>query len=269
MSTKKRIGLCLGGGGTKGVAALPIIESLLRRGLRFSAISGTSVGAIIGAYLAAHGEVTTLKDRLLGMNNSDWLKLVDFTLRRSRSLIMGKQFASFYGELLGEPDLDFHDLAIPLTVAASNLQQGRVSYITKGRVVDALMASSAYPGIFPPYELAGGLYADGGIFDNLPYEVLLKKGIDKVIAINFNSLNTDPQNEFASMAAVLTRTFDLMMGNAFKHLPKENNKLFIFSPKFGGRLTSSFGVRDLSAKCDLGQKEHNAKEQELTAWLNS
>lgn len=268
MSNKYKIGLCIGGGGTKGVAALPIIESLLSKGLKFDMLSGTSIGAVIAAYLSDHGEVTSLKDKLLNMETKDWLKLADPIIPPKNSIIKGEGFHKFYEELFSKKDIQFSDLSTPLSVATTNLHAGRVEYFESGNLVDALMASSSYPGIFPPYDLRGELYIDGGIFDNLPFERLFEKGLDKVVAINLNSLSPDT-SDFGNIADIIARSFDLMMANAFDHIPLQNEKLFVYSLSFPLGPNSMFGIKDLATRCAMGQDLFKQKENDFQNWLES
>lgn len=265
MSQTNKIGLCIGGGGAKGVAAIAIIEALLERGIEFSAISGTSIGAIIGAYLASHGEVTSLRDTLLGFSKREWFNLLDPSIRNKRALFKGQKFHKLYKSMFG--DTTFHALDIPLTISATDLQGGHPHYFRSGKVLDAVLASSAYPGLFPPHQIDDKSYVDGGVFDNLPYEVLLEQDMDKVIGINLLSINTSHQTDYSTMSSVITRSMDLMMGIAFKHNVPPRKDVYLFSPEFTGRVSSSFGIMNLEDKYKIGQQEYERVEQDFTDWL--
>ena len=76
-NSKKQISLCVGGGGANGFSAVPIINEVLKQECEIIAISGCSVGAIIGAYLAKYKEIDSLNTKLIKNSKLDWLKLVD------------------------------------------------------------------------------------------------------------------------------------------------------------------------------------------------
>lgn len=266
MSKTNKIGLCIGGGGAKGVAAIAIVEELLKKGVKFSAISGTSFGAIIGAYLASYGEVTTLKNTLLGFSKKEWFKFLDPSIRNKQSLIKGKKFHKLYQDMFH--NTTFKDLKTPLAVSATDLHNGLPRYFRSGKLLDAVLASSAYPGIFPPQQIEGKLYVDGGVTDNFPYEVLLKQGMDKVIGINLLSNNTSNQTSFPTITSVITRSMDLMMRNAFEHNIPPHKDVYIFAPNFTGKGSSPFAVTNLKDKYKTGQKEYKKVQKDFNKWLS-
>ncbi len=157
--------LALGGGGAKGYAHIGVLHVLAEAGLQPAAIAGTSVGAIVGALLAAGYPPAEIERRIRSVPP-------DEAFRRE-----GDAQPSFLGlagiarmlrEALG-PECTFADLPLPFGVTAVDLHTGRLVYLRHGRVVPAVLASAAVPGIFPPVPWGEAhLLVDGGVLDNVP-----------------------------------------------------------------------------------------------------
>ena len=262
--TDKKIGLALGGGSTKAFATFAVVEGLLEEGIVIDAVSGTSAGAIIGAHYALFGEVKTLREELESFSKKDWFKFADFTFGRTKSMIKAKKYRKYLHDKFG--DNTFDDTKVPLIVTASNIVSGKVEYITEGKIVDAIIASSAYPGIFPPFQRGEDLLVDGGVLNNLPYGILFKKKMDKVIGINLGIIGGD-KGDYKTSISVLSRALDLMMDNAFRRIYTENDELFVFDVKFKRGFTSTWNVSNLAKKYDVGKTEFEVRKEDFLKWL--
>lgn len=263
--SKNRLGLALGGGATKGMAVFGIIEEFEKHDIEFDVIAGTSVGAIIGAFYALHGEVTSLKENLLGFEKKDWNSFADFSLMSTKSLIKAEKYREFLKNLFG--DKSFEETKIPLIVTATNLNTGKPEYIQKGKILDAVLASSSYPGIFPPHEINGDLFVDGGVLNNLPFDVLLNKQAERVIAINLGLSDSERKNKFNNLFQIISRSMDLMIENAFKQINHQDANLFIFEPKFKKGFNSSWDIDNLQEKYELGVEEFAKRKKDFFGWL--
>ncbi|MEM1216182.1 MAG: patatin-like phospholipase family protein, partial [Bacteroidota bacterium] len=160
-SIQQPINLVLGGGGMKGVAHVALLEYLEENQVPICSISGSSVGALVGAMYAS------------GQRPADILYFFrDTPLFRYSWLnpIKGGLFDSdrYLDILKTYVFSDFADLEIPLYVVATNLHQGCPVYFREGDLYQTLLASCAVPGVFCPIEIAGELYSDGAIMDNFP-----------------------------------------------------------------------------------------------------
>lgn len=258
-----KIALALGGGATKGAALFGIIEGLEKQKFQPEIISGTSIGAIIGAYYALHGEIDSLKKEILSFKDSDWLKFADISVLSGKSLIK----ADYYRQFLEKKfeNKNFSDTKIPLIISTTNLTTGKIEYIKKGKIADAVIASSAYPGIFPFIKKDSGVYVDGGVLDNLPYNILLEKGYNKIVAVNLsNGIKT---GEIKNIFNVISTSIDLMIENAFKGLEHKNPRVFMLQPKFSDKNGSSWKVGDLREKYQAGVEEFKSKERDFEKWV--
>jgi len=260
---KQKTGLALSGGATMAMAIFPIIEELEKLNIPINYISGTSAGAIIGAHYSLYGETRSLAKELLNFSKKEWMAFVDLTLANTKSLIKAKKYKEYLFKKFG--DKTFEDLNIPLVVVATNLETGKVEYITKGKIVDALIASSAYPGIFPPYKVNNKILVDGGVLDNFPYNILYKKKMDRVVGINLSKAS-DGKREFTNIFSVLQRSMDLMIDNSFKNIYSEDQKLFVFDVGFKKGLNSSWSMRDLDKKYEAGLKTFDKRKKEFAEW---
>ncbi len=158
----KDIGLVLSGGGARGVAHIGVIRALEEKGIRFTRVSGTSAGSIVGALYAQ------------GYSPKEIFEIVQqvsiFKSVRPAWAWTGLLRMDGLQELLLRyiPHNDFSKLKKPLTVAATNIQKGVIEYFREGELVPAVVASCSIPAIFNPLQYKGTLYVDGGLLDNLP-----------------------------------------------------------------------------------------------------
>ncbi len=158
--------LVFGGWAARGLAHIGVIERLDELGVSPSEISGTSIGAIIGAFYAAGYSGTDMRKIAI---NTNLLKLIDLDLRNW--LLKWNKIMKYLSRYLG--DIQFVDLCIPLSIVATNIDSWEKVIFREGRVIDAIRASIGIPGIFIPYKYNGMHLVDGGIIENLPIGSLL------------------------------------------------------------------------------------------------
>ena len=179
----RKLGLALGGGGFRGSAHLGVALELERLHIGVDAISGTSIGAVVGALLAA------------GYRAAEIGRAFEFVSARSllgrdptRHGLLGQQkLAALLTDLLGDRLIE--ELPIPFAALTVDLISGFEVVLDRGSVVEALLASTAIPGLFPPRIqagrlLAGRLLADGGLRVNLPVAAAKQLGATRVIAVD-------------------------------------------------------------------------------------
>ncbi|MHB1278586.1 MAG: patatin-like phospholipase family protein [Bacteroidia bacterium] len=210
---KYKLGIALGGGAARGYAHLGVLQALKEKGIEADIYSGTSAGSVVGAFMAAGNEPEAV-----------------FTLMKRNSFF---DFAKIHLPTLGLMSLDklsihlkkhipyenLEDLPKPLLVTVSNLYSGKVRYIAKGPLVQAVQASSSIPVLFSPVEIEGELYVDGGVFDNLPYRPL-SKICDKVIAVHICPVR--PIKDLKNMIQIAARTFELSVNGNIREGRQKN-----------------------------------------------
>lgn len=177
-----RVGLVLGSGAAMGLAHIGVLKVLEREKIPIDIISATSMGTLIAA-LWSVGFTANQIERLACSFRSKLrtLFLIDPTLP-IRGLIKGKAVRKILKSYLGNKT--FFDIKLPLKIVACDIKNRREFVIDKGRLVDAVMASIAIPGIFEPIEYSGVQLVDGGIVNPVPVSVLSRSGIKRIIAVN-------------------------------------------------------------------------------------
>ncbi|MFZ2907226.1 MAG: patatin-like phospholipase family protein [Cyclobacteriaceae bacterium] len=164
-----RIGMALSGGGAKGFAHLGILKALEEMGVTINEFSGTSAGAIAGAFYC-YGHKP---DQILEIiTSTGFLKSVRPAWSWTGLLSMDG-FKEVMHQYL--PENSFESLKYPLTVAATEIRLGKISYFNSGELISRVIASSTIPALFNPMTLDGHVYVDGGIMDNLPVRPLVGK----------------------------------------------------------------------------------------------
>lgn len=157
------LSLALGGGGAKGNAHLGVLRSLDQNGFKVKAIAGTSSGGAYGAFYAAGYYPDEIIQRLSGWDQS---KLFGRQPGDGPSLLGFAGLSQLLHDFLGERTFD--QLLIPLALTAVDITSGKQVIMREGKIVDALLASMAFPGIFPPRKWNEYTLVDGGVLDNVP-----------------------------------------------------------------------------------------------------
>ena len=159
---KYQTGLALSGGGARGISHLGAIKALQEHGYTFDIISGTSIGAIVGC-LICDGYTP---DQVLAMLNPSRTKSFIKPNLSLSNLMKMEGARNFLNDVLRTKNIE--DLSIPFIPVATNLIKGEAHCFQTGNIVDAVIASASIPVIFPPVEIDGERFVDGGVLHNLP-----------------------------------------------------------------------------------------------------
>ncbi|PPK51031.1 patatin-like phospholipase family protein [Marinobacter persicus] len=176
----KTVALALGSGGARGYAHIGAIEVLQERGYRITAISGCSMGAVIGGMYAA-GKMQDYKDWVTGLGQLDVLKLLDVTFS-AVGAIRGEKVFSVVREILG--DIRIEDLPIAYTAVATDLLAHKEIWFQEGPLDRAIRASIAIPGLVTPLILGNRVLVDGALLNPLPIIPTISAHADMVVAVN-------------------------------------------------------------------------------------
>ncbi len=175
----KKVGLALGAGSTKGFAHIGVLQTLEKYGVPIDAISGSSMGAIIGSIYAAGSDMRMLEKFLLTLNVRDYL---DVKNPWSGGLLGGDRLEMLIQILTH--DKTFEQANIPFCCVAVDAQNGRLDVLEHGAMYEAVRASMSIPAVFRPKKLNGKTYIDGGVMERVPCRVLRDRGMDVVIAVD-------------------------------------------------------------------------------------
>lgn len=233
--TKKKVALVLGGGAGRGLAHIGVIDTLTRAGITPDLIVGCSIGSLIGAAFAVSGETNDIKKKMKGYFKGPIFKKLrmNFFKQVSRNERYGffDTISTFVkkGMLLNVSltnesfipkndfqenidhfidDINFNETKIPFACVAVDLVSAKEVILKEGRLREAIAASSAIPGVFPPVRRELMVLADGGWLDQLPVSVARKLGADIVIASDIKE-DLSENKTFKTAMEIFMRASDI------------------------------------------------------------
>lgn len=231
---RKKVGLALSGGGSKGISHIGVLKVLEEHGIPIDFIAGTSMGSVIGALYSANPNSKKLENLFLDEETNK--SFFDYTFSRY-GFIKGKKIENLLdSELEGS---GFEDLKIPLQVTAFDIENREEVVFSKGDVAKAVRASISIPGIFVPVKNGKRVLVDGGVVDPIPSEALKEAGADIIIAINAEG-SQSPKVNFGEEAQskegskstptvleVLKKTFKTMNTEIYRYDAKNQDVDFL------------------------------------------
>lgn len=207
--------LVLGGGGAMGALQVGILRVLIRHGFRPSRIVGTSVGALNSAFLAFYPGEAGIERLAQIWRSIENERFISFNPVRVAYRLASRQLSLFSNDflqrLVAEHSVldDFSATHVPLYITATNLSTGHKQVFSSGSVSQAVLASTAIPGVFAPVQVNGDAFIDGGVVANLDLETAVDLGARDVLAIDLSHCFDLPTPTNA--LAVITRTVDIVM----------------------------------------------------------
>lgn len=204
----KSIGLALSGGGSKGLAHAGVLKFLDEQDIKPTQIAGSSAGAIVGA-LYSWGKSP---DEILNFFKSIYFfHWRHFTFKKA-GFIDSESFKDYFEVIFENKTIG--DLKIPVYITATDIVQGKLKIFSDDiKIVDAILASSAFPGIISPYEVEENLYSDGGILNHFPTDILQGR-CDKIIGVYVSPIQKIEAKDLNSIKSVTTRAFELISANS-------------------------------------------------------
>lgn len=220
----KKIGIAFGSGGARGIAHILMVEALEELGLKPSAVSGSSIGAVVGAFYAAgftSKEMHNILNQLLNPKSdsvfdfllkSDFIKLFSmFDPQFIKSgFIKGEKFLKFLESNLNVSK--FEELIVPLRISATDYWKKEEVVFDKGDLLPAIRASYSIPGLFTPINIKNKILVDGGAVNPLPYDLIMKQ-CDITIAIDVTSFNSQITDEMPSTFDSVFTTYQIMQNS--------------------------------------------------------
>ncbi len=250
-----RTAFVLAGGGSRGAVQIGMLEELVTRGIRADRVYGASVGAINGAgyagnptvagiaYMAEHWrEVKGTEIFPRGTFDGPWAFLQKRAAVHANTGVRQIIEAGVHYENL-------EDAAIPIEVVATSLSDGHEVWITRGPAVDALLASTAIPSIFPPVTIDDDVLVDGGVVNNVPISRALAAGCDRIYVLLCGPLHPRPPVPRRPVEALLVAFYVAIHARFLRELAAlpPNVEVIVFSG--GGEPSGQY--RDFSATASL------------------
>ena len=247
------IGLALGGGGVRGLAHIRVLAEFDRAGIRPCALAGTSMGAIMGAMYASGMSAAEMEEHVREHVIMDDDRLSDI-LHKRRHLL--KWAGAFVPELRGRglvhadrllelvmgdvAERSFADLEMPLTVVTADYWTGEQVLFESGPLEPAVRASMSVPGVFPPVQLEGRVLVDGGIVNQVPYDLLADR-CERVAAVDVGPAPRPGKTEPPGALDAIAGAFDIVQNRMLELKLKGAEPDILLRPRF-----EDIGLMDFS-----------------------
>ena len=259
MIQRKKVGIALGGGASKGFAHIGVLQVFEEEGIPIDYICGTSIGSLIGGHYALYKDIDHLKSdafSFLKENNLDIFNLLKPGYKKTLKNIQ------FFLESVYKSNR-FSDTKIPLSCTAVNIENGALLDIDYGRLIDAIFASISIPGLFPARFFWGSWLVDGGVLNNLPVDIVAKKGYNVVIGSDLGNIEALKNIEAKpTRIDALKRSFIIMSDDLASRIKKSVHDAIIINPKI---VVSSMRFDYALSKKQIieGEKAARAKVDEI------
>ena len=234
-SPVKTVSLALGSGGARGLAHIGVIKWLEENNVKITAISGASMGALIGGIYAA-GKLDEYADWVTALDKTDVIRYLDLSLG-SKGLFKGEKIIAALKELVGDHDIE--SLSTAFTAVATDIENEREVWLSEGSLFDAIRASIALPGIFTPFKHNNRILLDGGLTNPVPIAPTFRHSADLTIAVNLHGRPmkkqkektepTDTEVDNTDYSKRIAKFFDDLLANL---TPSEEDGLGFFDTLF-------------------------------------
>ncbi|HVT41566.1 MAG TPA: patatin-like phospholipase family protein [Acidimicrobiales bacterium] len=253
--TPPRTAFVLAGGGSRGAVQVGMLEELIRRDIRADRVFGASVGAINGAAYAGNPTLAgaeRMADIWRAVKGTDIFPRGTFdgpwAFLQKRAAV----HANTGLRAIIEAGVDFENLEdalIPVEVVTTSLTDGRERWIAHGPAVEAILASSAIPSIFPPVTIDGDVLVDGGVVNNVPISRALSAGCERIYVLLCGPLHYHPPPPKRPAEAALTAFFVAVHARFVRELAALPPGIEVVVFSGGGEPASQY--RDFSATAAL------------------
>jgi len=270
-----KIGIALGGGGARGLAHILMLDVFDELGIRPHCISGTSMGAVIGALYASGMPALAILDRVYAIIGSGtatrrglrnikslmkWVEFKDLEFG-SHGIFRGDRFVQRLCEAMGASD--FKELKIPLKVVATDFWASKQVVLDSGPLLPAIRASMGLPGLFTPIRVKGRVLVDGGGVNPVPQDVIT--GCDAVVAIDVMGYLGGGREQRPHVFRSIMGMFDIMQNTIIAEKLKATPPAIYIKPEiYNVDLLAFDKVRHILLQSEPARDELKAK---LTALL--
>lgn len=274
-----QIGLVLGGGGARGLAHIGVAKVLIENGITFSHLAGCSMGGIVAASLAFGLSIDEIEKIARQLNSKmEIIKLLDRTPSR-KGLLAGKNIRKYLSRFL-DPLSVIEDTTIPLVLNAVDLITGKEVALTRGNLIDGIMATTAVPGFFPPVQIGSYRLVDGGVLDDVPVKFMREFSVDFVLAVDVHQQSNkmkdghgQPTYEhiplpIPSILQDFYRVEMIMANTLVEHNLREYPPDLLITPSIPNDVTSLFGFTRVNEIIQAGENAMREKMPELLQQLS-
>ncbi len=276
----RRVGLALGGGGGKGAAHIGVLNALQALRVPIDALAGTSIGGIVAALYGVGYAPFEIEQWFL---KATARRILDRD-PTSSGFIGTRKIEQLLREALG--DRTFADTRVPLAMVAVDLNTAQEVILREGSLVEAVLATTAVPGVFPPQVRGEQILVDGGVLNNVPVDVARSLGAGRVIAVDLGVIAANfafapPVEDLAviwsprrwlprTQIAIAERALAIMMGQLTECRLAQQPPDVLLRPDVSAVLPFDFG-RTIEGRL-LGERavfQQRAAIEAIRAWRES
>ena len=248
---RPRIGLALGGGGSRGAAHVGVLNVLTEEGIPIDLVAGTSIGSVVGGFYAAGKPIDEIAQifvkntftkeftpmpavRIATEPAELMLRLVGY--KPYDGLYYGWKFRGFINKSLENKTIE--QLKMPYAAVVTDVVSGKSCRLTSGSLAVAMQASTAVPGLKKPVQIGDRLYCDGGLINNVPVNHARELGADFVIAVDIDEgLKEKPLTHFRGLGSMARQALTIQLA-AFDSLSDNKADAYIHPDTTGINLVS-------------------------------
>jgi NTE family protein len=268
-----RTAFVLAGGGSRGAVQIGMLAELVHRGIRADRVFGASVGAINGAAYASNPTeegVEHMAAIWTGLTGTDIFPRGALDgpwafLQKRAAVHSNAGLRSIIQAGIDYENLE--DAAIPIEVVTTSLTDGRERWITHGNALNAILASSAIPSIFPPVVIDGDVLVDGGVVNNVPISRAIAAGCTRLYVLLCGPLHYHPRQPKRPAEAALTAFFVAIHARFVRELAllPPGVEVVVFSG--GGEPSSQY--RDFSGTAALIEEGRSEVAEVLDRYIGT
>ena len=247
---RKTLGLVLGAGGARGACHVGVIKMLEENGIHIDYITGSSMGAVVGACYASGMSVPEMEQALVKLKISD---IMDVNMRpiKAGGFFSGKKSAKLISKYLKVKKIE--ECQIPFRCVAVDLKKGEPYVFKTGKIIDGVRASLSIPGVFQPVKKDDMLLVDGGVLCRLPIDAMEEFNPDVVVLVDALGEQSDFVDE-PNIFQILYRTFDILDWKNTKKMYNRGDVVIV--PKMEG---SQFAIKTVAGAIEAGEKAAKSK----------
>ena len=229
-----KIGLALSGGGARGFCHIGVLKVLEEHGIKPYAITGTSMGAIVGGIYASGASLSDLIEFSENIRND---KIADWNLFNiyRNSLFKGRKARKIFEKFAKVENIE--DCPTKFSCVAFDVKSGKKIIFDKGNLVENIYSSMAVPALFRPLEKDGMLLIDGGVLNNMPHELLKDMGCDLIICVDAIG-EYDGYKYKKNAVNSIINVMNIFIREQQKFLADSNN--IVITPKLDGLMSFNF-----------------------------
>lgn len=264
------ISLVLSGGGARGFAHIGVLKVLTENDIPISSICGCSMGGLIASLYAIGTDVLEIERIALKYTSiREMIKLVDLTPHR-KGIIVSQRFKNFLTKFF-DPNMKMEETKIPLYMNAVDLLTGGEVILNHGNLLDAVISTTAVPGVFTPYEIDEDvILADGGVLNNLPISIMRKFTKSPIVAVDVHHSysNTFPGVVVPDLFRELYRAEMIMVREITTLRLKENPPDLLISPLIDSDINMFIGFQRVKELIQAGEEAARKKLEDIHKLLN-